>query len=150
MVEISSLHLRRAVKRLDKQQLDHLLRFIDENIGADVSVARLSSELRMSLSHFSHRFKETLGVSPHVFVANRRVLTAARLLAETKFSLEEIAEQVGFSNLGRFRRRFRACVGCNPSDFRGAIPDMAVYLAARRTNAWPLMSAAILSKTQAG
>jgi hypothetical protein len=46
------------------------------------------------------------------------ILAAARLVMETDCSLEEVAEKVGFSNLGHFRRRFRKSLGCNPSDLR--------------------------------
>lgn len=127
---------RRTVQRLGKPQIARLMQFIDENIGGDISVARLSLELRMSSSHFSHRFKETLGVSPHAFVANRRVMAAARLLTRTEISLEELAERVGFSSVGHFRRRFRRYLGCNPSEIRASIPNAAIVSILEKENQW--------------
>ncbi|WP_426425318.1 helix-turn-helix domain-containing protein [Bradyrhizobium genosp. A] len=136
MIEISASGSCRTVRRLDGKQSEYLVKFIDKNIRGDLSVARLSSELGISLSHFSRRFKETLGVSPHAFVANRRVLTAARLLTETEVSLEEIAEHVGFSSLGHFRSRFRQCLGCSPSEFRISIPNKATSSIFEKANQW--------------
>lgn len=108
----------RAVHLLSESQLRRIRRLIDENIGNDLSVSDLSSELKISASHFSRCFKATLGIPPHTFVVHCKIIEAARLVLETNGSLEEIAEKVGFSNLSYFRRRFRKLLGCNPSDLR--------------------------------
>jgi len=122
---------RRAVRLLSERQLQHIRSFIDKNMDKEISVAHLSSELTMSASHFGHCFKATLSISPHAFVARCKILAAARLVIETDFPLEEIAEKIGFSNLSHFRRRFRKSLGCNPSDLRIATaigPDYVVTI----------------------
>jgi AraC-like DNA-binding protein len=109
---------RRPMQRLTAQQLSRLDRLIEDKIAEEISIARLSSELGMSPSHFSHCFKRTVGISPYAFVVQRKVLAAARLAIETQESLEEIAARVGFSNFGHFRRQFRKLLGANLSDLR--------------------------------
>ncbi|MFX8637111.1 AraC family transcriptional regulator, partial [Acinetobacter baumannii] len=89
----------RAVKLLSESQLRRIRRLIDENIGNDLSVSDLSSELKMSASYFSRCFKATFGIPPHTFVVDCKIIEAARLVIGTEGSLEEIAEKVGFSNM---------------------------------------------------
>jgi AraC-like DNA-binding protein len=131
MSETQLLRAHRAVRLLSERQLQHIRSFIDRNIDKDVSVSHLSSELTMSISHFSHCFKATLGISPHAFVARCKILASAKLVIDTDCSLEEIAEKIGFSNLGHFRRQFQKSFGCNPSDLRiaaGIGPDYAATI----------------------
>lgn len=110
--------LRRAPRPLSERQLRRIRMLVEAKIASAIPIARLSSELKMSPSYFSHCFKATTGVSPHAFVARCKMRKAAHLLAETECPLEQIAEQVGFSNMGHFRRQFRKYFGRNPSDLR--------------------------------
>lgn len=72
--------------------------------------------------YFSHRFKKTMGISPHAFVTQRKILKAEQLLSETSCTLEEVAGQVGYSNLGHFRKQFRKSLGYTPGNLRHRPP----------------------------
>ena len=52
------------------------------------------------------------------YVRDCQIQKATELLQTTDLSLEEIAEQCGFTNLLTFRRNFKATMGINPSDYR--------------------------------
>lgn len=52
------------------------------------------------------------------YVRDRQIHRAAELLKETDLSLEEIANQCGFTNILTFRRNFRTVMGVNPSEYR--------------------------------
>ena len=64
----------------------HLLRrtidFIRENLGDDMSLARLSADVGMSKDHFCHLFKASTGLSPHQYLNRERIRRARQLLAE--------------------------------------------------------------------
>jgi AraC family transcriptional regulator len=109
---------RREVRRLSKQQLRRLMAFVEGSIEKNISVANMSSEVKMSSSYFGYCFKMTVGMTPHAFVTRFKMLKAAQFLTELDCSLEQIAEKVGFSNVGHFRKQFRKYLGCNPSHFR--------------------------------
>ena len=51
-------------------------------------------------------------------VRDLQISRAAALLQTTDATLEEIAQQCGFTNLLTFRRNFKAVMGMNPSDYR--------------------------------
>ncbi|MGQ0682917.1 helix-turn-helix domain-containing protein [Bradyrhizobium sp.] len=108
----------RTVYRLSKQQLERIDEFVESRIARNIRIAELSSAIKMSPSHFSHRFKRTTGISPHAFVTKRKILKAEQLLRQTSCTLEEIAGKVGYSNLGHFRRQFRKSLGYAPGNLR--------------------------------
>lgn len=109
----------RTVYRLSKQQLERIDELVESRIARNIRIAELSSAIKMSPSHFSHRFKKTTGISPHAFVTKRKILKAEQLLRQTNGTLEEIAGKVGYSNLGHFRRQFRKSLGYAPGHLRG-------------------------------
>lgn len=124
MICISSLPpvLNRESKPLSEPQLRRIEALVEVNIAETLPITRLARELGMSPSHFSHRFKAAVGITPHTFVLQRKMWKAVRLLSETNWSLEEVAGQVGFSNMRHFRRQFCKFVGCNPSDMGSGVP----------------------------
>jgi AraC family transcriptional regulator len=72
----------------------------------------------MSASHFSRSFHKAVGVSPHTYVLQCRVMRAQELLATTQLPLTEIALTIGFSDQSHFSRRFHELIGMPPRMFR--------------------------------
>jgi transcriptional regulator GlxA family with amidase domain len=102
--------------------IDHafgpLLRWIQENLRRDLSLAALGRRAAMSTRTLSRRFQEHVGMSPGQWVANARVREAQRLLETTRLSVEQVAEATGFGAPTVLRERFRAVVGTSPLSYR--------------------------------
>ena len=47
-----------------------------------------------------------------------RIQHAQELLAESRKTMQEIAEEVGFGNAQQFQQQFRRVVGVRPLDYR--------------------------------
>jgi transcriptional regulator GlxA family with amidase domain len=71
-----------------------------------------------STDHFSRLFRGLYGVTPSRYLQEVRVRHAAQLLLETALSIEQIAEQTGFSDRFHFSRVFGASTGLGPAGFR--------------------------------
>jgi AraC family transcriptional regulator len=82
-----------------------------EPLGVD----DLAREAGMSRFHFSRHFRREVGVSPYRFLLRVRVERAAELLRGGRHDVTQAALEVGFADLGRFARAFRAHFGCTPS-----------------------------------
>jgi AraC family transcriptional regulator len=91
---------------------------IAEELGSELSIARLAREACMSADHFSHCFKQTFGVPPHRFVQQQRVAAAQRLLRRGDLSIAQIAVSVGFANQSHFTQVFRQWTGVTPGQWR--------------------------------
>ncbi len=90
---------------------------IEARYAEPIEVADLARTARMSRFHFSRVFREATGASPYQFLIHTRVERAARLLAEGTCNVTEAALAVGFTDLGRFGRAFKAQLGRTPSAY---------------------------------
>lgn len=72
----------------------------------------------LSVSRFSHLFKEYTGTTPKNYVEQRRIEAAKELLTSTSQSVSDIAFSVGYRDSYYFSRVFKKHVGMSPSAFR--------------------------------
>jgi AraC-like DNA-binding protein len=87
-------------------------------IGSDVGLRELASDVGLSPSHLSAVFVAAAGVPPHRWLLRRRVERARELLRRTRRSITDIALSCGFSSSQHFSTVFKAQEGCTPTDFR--------------------------------
>lgn len=99
-------------------QIQDAMRFIDEHLGEDLSLKRLSSELYISTTYFSRLFKTKTGMKFSEYLADRRIERAKLLLVSTDTQIMDIARQVGYPEANSFARLFKARVGQTPAQYR--------------------------------
>jgi AraC-like DNA-binding protein len=109
---------------------------MDRSFAEPLDVRTVAAVAHVSAAHFSRKFREVFGETPHRYLQRRRVERSMFLLRETDRSVTDICFDVGFTSLGTFSRTFREIVGESPSDYRqGHGPIVAphcVQLAAMR------------------
>jgi AraC family transcriptional regulator len=102
-------------------QVRRALEYIEENLGAKVTIREIAECAALSRSHFSRAFKRSLGCSPMTYVAVRRVERAKLMITSTREGLGTIALACGFADQSHFSRRFRRAVGMSPARWRRAL-----------------------------
>jgi AraC-like DNA-binding protein len=95
-----------------------VLDFIEQYLDRDIGLSELASLVGLSVTHFSHAFKSSYGVSPHRYISQRRIKRAQTLLRTTNDTIAAIAARVGFSSQSRFSQVFASLVGSAPSATR--------------------------------
>jgi AraC family transcriptional regulator len=100
-----------------------VLDFIEQCLDRDLGLNELASLVGLSVTHFSHAFKTSYGVSPHRYISQRRIKRAQTLLRTTDETIATIAARVGFSSQSRFSRVFASLVGSAPSLSRSTVHD---------------------------
>ena len=68
----------------------------------------------LSLSRFSHIFKQVTGTTPKKFIELRRIEVAKELLLSSELSITEIGASVGYGDPYYFNRVFKKNVGIPP------------------------------------
>jgi AraC family transcriptional regulator len=86
-----------------------------------VGLRSVAKEVGMSYCHFSRAFKQSLGMTPTNFIAERRIEHARRLIRETDLPISEIALRSGFSSQSHFTASFRRLAGMTPRSFRRGV-----------------------------
>lgn len=98
------------------------LRYIAENLGADLRLSEAARLAHMSAPTFSRYFQRASGRTFTEMVRTMRIMNACRLLARTDDTVAAISTTVGYRNLTNFNRQFKAAVGVTPRQYR-ALPE---------------------------
>jgi len=103
----------------DQQQADLLrvLAYIESNYVTG-SLTELSQLLHYDLYSLSREIKRKTGKTYTLLVQEKRLAQAAFLLKNTDRNIDDIANAVGYENMGYFHRIFKECYGISPRNFR--------------------------------
>jgi AraC family transcriptional regulator len=88
------------------------------NIKGGVTLKEVARECGLSVGYFSHAFRRTLGVAPHQWLIEQRVVLSKEKLRDDKLSLSDVASECGFSDQSHLTRAFRRTVGVSPGAWR--------------------------------
>lgn len=72
----------------------------------------------LSVSRFSHIFKEITGISPREYINNARMEKAASMLTSTYLTIAEIAQKTGYYDQNHFTKAFKQRTGFTPKQYR--------------------------------
>ncbi len=97
-------------------KIDEALRYINNNLSADLSVDALAAMCYLSRYYFMRRFKESTGYTVHNYICQKRLSAAAEALEEGK-SVTEAALSVGFSEYSSFLRAFKKMYKATPGEY---------------------------------
>ncbi|GGF77553.1 hypothetical protein GCM10007301_41880 [Azorhizobium oxalatiphilum] len=99
-------------------QVRAVTRFVETHIARNIAIEELAALARLSPSHFSKRFRGSMGLSPYNYVIARRVALAQEVMTSTDEGLSEIALRCGFSDQAHFSRVFKRVTGDSPNAWR--------------------------------
>jgi AraC family transcriptional regulator len=113
-------HVPRAVRRpgqitpLDDRRLRLVDEFVEANLDREITLEVLARLTSVSVFHFAKRFRAAAGTSPYAYVVGRRMNRAMQLLRGPGWPVARVAQAVGYSHVGHFRRQFVAHWGQVP------------------------------------
>lgn len=94
------------------------IRAVDARPDANLSLATLARESRLSVYHFLRTFERLTGVTPHQYVLRTRLREAATRLVTESRKVIDVAFDSGFGDISNFNRAFRAEFGMSPRAYR--------------------------------
>lgn len=68
----------------------------------------------LCVSRFSIYYKEFFGNSPNSDLIDARINKAKTLLTNKSYTVNEVAEKLGYNNVFHFIRQFKSATGCSP------------------------------------
>ena len=94
--------------------LENCIHYIDENIGNDLSIEKLSKIVGTSRSSLSHLFKSELNTPLHRYILKKRLIVAHQKLS-TGESATNVSLECGFNDYSGFYKQYKNMFGFSPS-----------------------------------
>jgi len=101
-------------------QLQKALQWVQEDASPHLRVSELARHCGVSRRSLESLFVEHLGITAGKYLIRHRIGKAKKLLCETDFSIEEIAEMCGYADRPSFHQAFKKAAGQAPVHFRKA------------------------------
>lgn len=106
------------VEDTEENVVEQIIHYIEENLGGDLSRAKLAARAYISEDYLSKKFALHTGMSIPNYVSTRRMEKARDYFKNTARSVSEVATLVGYTNFSYFSKTFRDYAGCTPNEFR--------------------------------
>lgn len=97
---------------------DRLRLYMQDHITEPTSVELVAAHFGVSRSHLSRVAHELLGMPLHQYWTRLKMEWAQTLLREPCFSIQEVAQRVGFHDPFHFSKRFKQVTGRSPQAWR--------------------------------
>ena len=94
---------------------------IDDSPSLNINLDDIVEQCFCTKQYAINIFKKNFGVTPYQYIIKKRVQTAKHLLRDTRFSINEIAKNVGFDNNHYFSSFFKKETSMTPSEYRNMI-----------------------------
>lgn len=101
-----------------REKIDTAARWIRENYGQAISVAKAAEVAAMSERSFLRRFKSQLGITPSECLLRARLDASCMLLVSTDLPVDKIARRCGVGSGDGLAKIFRKRLSISPTEYR--------------------------------
>lgn len=108
-------------KNADYENVLRVVQYIDEHYTDELRQEDLVRLASMSSTKLKNLFRQFTGCTMTDYILAKKTDRASHLLADTDFSIEEIARQVGFHTVAGFSTSFKKKTGLSPTEYRHRI-----------------------------
>ena len=106
------------------KRITEIVDHINKNYSGDITLEDVSRKFYCSLSNISILFKKQMGMTFTQYLRKVRMEAACKLLINTDKSIDEIADDIGYSDVRSFRTHFKSSYNITPLKFRKMFEKM--------------------------
>ena len=119
---LQSQHLKQVyLESADKNnetRMHYVLHYIHEHLTDKIKIDALCRKAYLSRNAFFKWFKEQFGITPLDYIIGERLKLAKQLLTTSRYSVSEVSQYCGFSDVNYFVRIFRKSEGITPGAYK--------------------------------
>lgn len=105
----------------DTKWRSQIVDYIEASLNTQLSLSELASHSHLSIRQFNRKFTKLIGVTPHSYIVERRLIRVRQLLTNSSWDMSSIAYDCGFSSHSHMSAQLRARYGVTPSQLRTLI-----------------------------
>lgn len=110
---------KRNSKEKHEKMLARIESYVEDNYGnINLSMNDISDQVNMSSAYLGRLFKQVTGNTFSEYLTKFRLNKACYLLRNTELTINDISDQVGFTNSSYFYIIFKKNLECTPSQYR--------------------------------
>ncbi len=99
-------------------RLRPVITYIAEHYKEKIYIETLSDMITVSPDYFTKMFKDSIGRTPIDYINGLRINRAMQMLATTETSVNDISDELGFSNSNYFHKIFKQYMETSPAAYR--------------------------------
>lgn len=103
---------------LSRRKLQWVIEYINAHLAEDLSLKAIAHTAGMSQYYFCRLFKQSMGLTPYQYLIQQRVERAKQLLLQSKMSIAEVAQAVGFCDQSRLSRYLKRLTRLTPKQLQ--------------------------------
>jgi len=106
------------IEKGEHMLVERIHRFIGDNLGGDLSLARIAEAVFFNPSYLSRFYKQLTGRNLSDYLNGAKSEAAQVMLADTQLKVNEVALRLGFESPSYFTAFFRKMTGSTPQEYR--------------------------------
>jgi AraC-like DNA-binding protein len=91
-----------------------------KNLNSNISVQDIANIMQLTPEHLGRIFHKVMGISPHQYITRLKMEEAMFKLVNTNERMEQIADELGYSDAFHFSHVFTKFTGLSPAKYRQA------------------------------
>lgn len=117
IIDLHRSYIQTTSKSMQMERVEAAHMQMIQNITRNWTLRELSDISGYSSSRFSSLYWERYGISPIEQLIAMRIQAAKDLLKSSNKSITDVAEEMGFSSIHYFSRKFKAVTGMTPTEY---------------------------------
>lgn len=98
--------------------VDEIILYLNTNYYKKITIKQLCKLFNINRTTLNRQFRDATGESVITYLINLRIKIATLMLKDTKITIGEIVDKVGFGGSAHFNKSFKKHTGYSPSEYR--------------------------------
>lgn len=112
------IHIVTEKNIFDEELTRQIEEYIDTHLHDSLKIPELAKRFGLNQQYLKVKFKNTFESSIHYYIRNKRLDYSISLLHSKKFTMSEIAAQVGYATTSSFSQAFKIKFGKSPMQYK--------------------------------
>ncbi|WP_299083696.1 GlxA family transcriptional regulator [uncultured Paraglaciecola sp.] len=95
--------------------------WLQDNYHRNIKVSEVAKRFDMSVRNFNRRFKQATAQSPLQYLQQKRIDIAKDLLQTSNLNVSEVADKIGYQDVGYFTELFKKLLSTSPREYRETV-----------------------------